>query len=156
MRNKGLIRRRLDKTLVVLPLVIVVASPLFLRIEKVALANGLLIGRQYVWDGPNDIYPWTATGEKVAPFAVEVLCFDDHTIHATGFERRAVVYDINRGHILYSDQSDCLSKWRETGLRAPTSGCNGNTDDLSDVNLILWSPQILEDCTLSNPCTLDD
>lgn len=125
----------------------------FSRMERTPLPNGLELGLRYIWDERFDIYLWTKDGELVAPYVLDLLCYNDHYIDASTVDGPIFfMYDIRNDILTPSSDPRYYQLSREINLTCSPNNTTGYTQFRVGAGLIVHYPERVQGCTLSNPC----
>jgi len=140
-------------TLLVVKIVLLIVIWLFFRMERTPLPNGLELGHRYIWDGKHDFYLWKKDGELVAPYVLDLLCYDYRYVDASTMDGPTFfLYDIENDVLTLSTDNDYSSRRRESGLNCSPEGTTGYTQFHVGAGIIVHYPERVRDCTLSDPC----
>lgn len=131
---------------------LLVAIGVLYRMERTPLPNGLELGHRYIWDGRHDFYLWTKDGDLVAPYVLDLMCYNDRYLYSSTMDGPAFLYDIEDDVLTSGSDPLYYSRRRESGLSCSPEGATGYTQFLVGAGIIVHYPERVRDCTLSAPC----
>ena len=138
--------------LIALYIFLIIVVPLSSKMNRTPLPNGLELGHRYIWDGRHDFYLWKKDGELVAPYVLDLLCYNDQYLYSSTMEGPAFLLNIEDDMLTYSADPQFYPRWRESGLNCSPEGTTGYTQYLIGAGIIVHYPEHVRDCTLSDPC----